>query len=98
MELTALDLTVYLTATFAAALVTGIAGFAFGVATFAMSALWLGVNGMVSTGTVLLFLLGLPALIFGSWLGLQLDSRVDEAKFRQFILVLLLVLGVALIF
>ena len=48
-----------------------------GVAIFAMSGLWLGINGAVSTNTIWFFVLGLPALLagmdiwmkpaFGSW-------------------------------
>jgi uncharacterized membrane protein YfcA len=68
------------------------------VAIFAMTALWLGVNGAVSTDTVRLFLLGLPALLAGTWLGMKLYGRLDEAAFRKVVLVLLLASGVALMF
>jgi uncharacterized membrane protein YfcA len=68
------------------------------VAIFAMSALWLGVKGAVSADTVRLFLFGLPALLAGTWLGIKLYGRLDEAAFRKVVLVLLLVSGVALIF
>ena len=68
------------------------------VAIFAMSAAWLGVKGAVSADTLRLFLFGLPALLAGTWLGIKLYSRLDEAAFRKVVLVLLLASGVALIF
>lgn len=69
-----------------------------GVSIFAMIAFWLGVKGAVSADTVRLFLFGLPALLAGTWLGIRLYGRLDEAAFRNVVLVLLLVSGVALIF
>jgi uncharacterized membrane protein YfcA len=33
--------------------------------------------------------ISLPALLAGSWLGLQLFGRLDEASFRKIVLVLL---------
>ena len=67
-----------------------------GVAIFAMSAAWIGANGPVSADTVKLFLIGLPVLLAGTWLGLRLYGRLDEAAFRKLVLVLLLLSGVAL--
>ncbi len=68
------------------------------VAVFAMSALWLGVKGAVSADIIRLFLFGLPALLAGTWLGMKLYGRLDEAAFRKVVLVLLLASGLALIF
>jgi hypothetical protein len=68
------------------------------VAIFAMSALWLGVNGAVSADTIRLFLFGLPALLAGTWFGMKLYGRLDEAAFRKVVLILLLASGVALMF
>jgi uncharacterized membrane protein YfcA len=68
------------------------------VAIFAMSAVWLGVKGAVSADTIRLFLFGLPALLAGTWLGMKLYGRLDEAAFRKVVLVLLLASGVALMF
>ncbi len=68
------------------------------VAIFAMSALWLGGAHAVTAGTLKLLALGLPMLLAGSWLGLQLYGRLDEAGFRKIVLVLLLVSGAALVF
>jgi uncharacterized membrane protein YfcA len=67
------------------------------VATFVMCAAWLGVRGALSVDILRLFLLGLPALLAGTWLGLKLYGRLDEATFRKVVLVLLLVSGATLI-
>jgi uncharacterized membrane protein YfcA len=68
-----------------------------GVAIFFGTALLLGGTGSVTTGTIELFLLGLPALLAGSWLGLRLYGKLDEVSFRKIVLALLLVSGLALI-
>jgi uncharacterized membrane protein YfcA len=68
------------------------------VLVFAMAALWLGAKGSLTLETAKLFALGLPFLFAGTWLGLELFSRIDEATFRKVVLVLLLVSGVALLF
>jgi uncharacterized membrane protein YfcA len=68
------------------------------VAIFAMSAAWLGIKGSASADTIRLFLLGLPALLAGSWLGMRLYGRLDEGTFRRVVLILLLVSGAVLIF
>jgi uncharacterized protein len=67
------------------------------VAIFAVTVLWLGGTGSVSVVTMQLFLLGLPWLLAGTWLGLHLYGRLDDARFRQAVLVLLLVSGAALL-
>jgi uncharacterized membrane protein YfcA len=67
------------------------------VATFLMSALWIGAKGAITADTVKLFLIGLPALLAGTWLGLKLFGRLNEAAFRQVVLVLLLASGAMLI-
>ena len=68
-----------------------------GVAVFAMSGLWLGISGAISTDAVWFFGIGLPALLAGTWLGLKLYGHLDEADFRKLVLVLLLVSGLALV-
>ena len=68
------------------------------VATFVMSALWIGTRGAITADTIKLFLIGLPALLAGTWLGLKLFGRLNEAAFRKIVLVLLLASGVVLIF
>jgi uncharacterized membrane protein YfcA len=62
-----------------------------------MSALWIGARGAITADTIKLFLFGLPALLAGTWLGLKLFGRLDEASFRKVVLVLLLASGVVLI-
>jgi uncharacterized protein len=42
--------------------------------------------------------MGLPFLFAGTWLGLKLFGRIDEAMFRKIVLALLFVSGAALIF
>jgi uncharacterized protein len=66
------------------------------VAIFLMSALWLGAKGEITPDTIKLFLIGLPALLAGTWLGLKLYGRLDEASFRKVVVLLLLLSGVAL--
>ena len=67
------------------------------VAIFAMSALWLGATHAVTADVLKLFVLGLPVLLVGTWLGLKLYGQLDEAGFRKVVLALLLVSGAALV-
>ncbi|HEX3115356.1 MAG TPA: sulfite exporter TauE/SafE family protein [Bradyrhizobium sp.] len=67
------------------------------VATFLMSALWIGARGAIAADTIRLFLIGLPAVLAGTWLGLKLFGRLNEAAFRKVVLVLLLASGAVLI-
>lgn len=67
------------------------------VATFLMSALWIGAGGAIAADTIKLFLIGLPAVLAGTWLGLKLFGRLNEAAFRKVVLVLLLASGAVLI-
>jgi uncharacterized membrane protein YfcA len=67
------------------------------VATFLMSALWIGARGAIAADTVKLFLIELPAVLAGTWLGLKLFGRLNEAAFRKVALVLLLASGAVLI-
>jgi uncharacterized membrane protein YfcA len=69
-----------------------------GVATFAMSGAWLGAQGSISRQIVLMFVVALPVLLAGTWLGLKLYGKLDEAQFRKIVLVLLLTSGVVLLF
>ena len=68
------------------------------VAIFLMSALWIGARGAITADTAKLFLMGLPALFAGTWIGLKLYGRLDEATFRKVVLFLLLISGVVLMF
>lgn len=67
------------------------------VAIFAMTALWLGGTGLLGRDTLRLFVIGLPAVLAGLWLGLKLYGRLDEAGFRKVVLALLLISGVVLV-
>jgi uncharacterized protein len=67
------------------------------VATFLMSALWIGAKGAITPDSIKLFLIGLPALLAGTWLGLKLFGRLNEAAFRKVVLVLLLASGIVLV-
>ncbi|MCK1637702.1 sulfite exporter TauE/SafE family protein [Bradyrhizobium sp. 157] len=66
------------------------------VVIFAMSAVWIGAKGAITQDTIKLFLIGLPALFAGTWVGLTLYGWLDEASFRKVVLVLLLVSGAVL--
>ena len=68
------------------------------VVVFAMTAFWLGAKGSITTETAKLFLIGLPFLVAGTWLGLKLFGRIDEKAFRRIVIALLLVSGAALLF
>jgi uncharacterized membrane protein YfcA len=68
------------------------------VAIFLMSALWLGARGTVTADTIKLFVMGLPFVFAGTWLGLKLFGRIDESVFRKIVLALLFVSGAVLIF
>jgi uncharacterized membrane protein YfcA len=68
-----------------------------GVAVFLMTGLWLGGTGMIGGDTLLLFLIGLPALAVGTWAGLKLFGKLDDQAFRRIILVLLLISGASLL-
>jgi uncharacterized membrane protein YfcA len=67
------------------------------VAIFAMSAIWLGARGEIDRATISMFVLGLPVLLAGTWLGLRLYGRLDEAGFRKVVLLLLMASGLALV-
>ena len=58
----------------------------------------LGAKETVTLETVKLFLIGLPFLIAGTWLGLKLFGRLNEAAFRKRVLALLFASGAALSF
>ena len=68
------------------------------VAIFAMTAIWIGAKGTITTETIRLFLFGLPVLLVGTWLGMKLYGRLDDAKFRKVVLVLLLLSGAVLVY
>ena len=61
-------------------------------ATIVAAALWLYVLDVWW-----LFVVALPVLLAGTWLGLKLYGRLDEVQFRTVVLVLLLASGVVLL-
>jgi hypothetical protein len=68
-----------------------------GVGVFLMTGLWLGGTGLVDAETLRLFVIGLPLLLAGTWAGLRLYARLDEAGFRKVVLGLLFISGVGLV-
>src|SRR5262245_15177478 len=62
-----------------------------------MIAISLSVAGAITIDTLKLYALGLPALLAGLWLGFRCYGKLDDAKFRKLVLVLLLCSGLALI-
>ena len=67
------------------------------VATFLMVIIWLGGTGTLTADMVRLFVIGLPALFAGTWLGWKLYGRLDEAAFRKVVLGLLFASGLILV-
>ena len=67
------------------------------VAIFLATLLWLGGSGEVRRDSLLLIAAGLPMVLIGTWVGLRLYGRLDEAGFRKVVLWLLLLSGAALI-
>ena len=57
----------------------------------------LGVAGAITPAFLRLYLLGLPPMLAGLWLGFRLYGKLDEAAFRKVILVLLLLAGLGLL-
>jgi uncharacterized membrane protein YfcA len=66
-------------------------------AAFVMSAISLGVAGVVTAETIKLYVYGLPLLFAGLWAGVKLYGHLDDAAFRKVILLLLLVSGLVLV-
>ena len=62
----------------------------------ATTAVSLCLAGAVTSETVNLYLLGLPVLLAGLWLGFKLYGKLDEAAFKKVILAFLLLSGFAL--
>ncbi|MEM1200845.1 MAG: sulfite exporter TauE/SafE family protein [Pseudomonadota bacterium] len=56
-----------------------------------------GVRGLVSMELLTLVVLCVPAALCGSWIGLRLYQRIDQASFTRAVLVLLIASGLGLI-
>jgi uncharacterized protein len=67
------------------------------LATILTSTVSLSVAGAVTAETTKLYLFGLPCMLIGTWVGLKLYGKLDDAKFRKIILLLLLVSGLSLV-
>jgi uncharacterized protein len=66
--------------------------------TMTMTTLTFAASGhLFNIGILKLFLLGLPALLLGLWIGVTLYGKLDDAAFRKVILVLLLISGLSLV-
>ena len=68
-----------------------------GVGVFLLTGIWLGGTGLVDAETLRLFVIGLPLLLAGTWVGLRLYTRRNEAGFRRVVLGLLLISGLGLV-
>lgn len=67
------------------------------LAAFILTAASLTVNGTITVDLIKIYLMGLPVLVAGVWLGLKLYGHLDEAAFRKVILWMLLLSGLVLI-
>jgi len=66
--------------------------------TMTMTTLTFATSGHLFNADILkLFLMGLPALLLGLWVGVKLYGRLDDAAFRKAILILLLISGLSLV-
>lgn len=68
------------------------------VGMFAMTILWLGGTAAIDSDIIRLFLIGIPVVWVGTWLGLKWYGRLSETGFRRVVLGLLLISGIALAF
>jgi uncharacterized protein len=67
------------------------------LAAIVMNVIALSIAGAMTAATMQLYLLGLPAMVAGLWVGFKLYGKLDDAAFGKVILVLLLVAGLGLI-
>jgi uncharacterized membrane protein YfcA len=67
------------------------------LAAIIVSAISLSFTGVVTAEIVKLYVLGLPALLAGLWVGFKLYGKLDDVAFRKLILVLLVCAGLSLI-
>jgi uncharacterized membrane protein YfcA len=66
------------------------------LAAIIMNVIALSIAGAMTAATMQLYVLGLPAMVAGLWVGFKLYGKLDDAAFRKVILVLLLVAGLGL--
>jgi uncharacterized membrane protein YfcA len=67
------------------------------LAAMAANLVSLSIAGAITADVLRLYLLGLPAMVAGLWIGFKLYGKLDDAAFRKVILVLLLLAGLGLI-
>jgi uncharacterized membrane protein YfcA len=67
------------------------------LAAIAANLVSLGIAGAITADAMRLYLIGLPAMLAGLWVGFKLYGKLDDAAFRKVILVLLLLAGLGLI-
>jgi uncharacterized protein len=67
------------------------------LAAIVVNAISLSFAGAVTRDIIELYVLGLPAMLAGIWIGFKLYGKLNEAAFRKLILVLLLLSGLGLI-
>lgn len=65
--------------------------------TMLMTTVTLTIAGAVTPEFIKLYLLGLPCVAVGTWAGVKLYGKLDDAAFRKIVLALLLVSGVSLV-
>jgi hypothetical protein len=65
--------------------------------TFVMSAIAFGFAGSFTLEAMKLYALALPVLVVGTWCGIRLYGKLDDATFRRVILILLLAAGLSLV-
>ena len=53
--------------------------------------------GILTSSTIASSLVCIPAVLFGTWLGLQLFAYIDDAAFRRVVLIFLIVSGASLV-
>lgn len=64
---------------------------------FILTLAWFSGAGIIPPDTGRLFLIGLPLVLLGTWLGLTLYGLLDEAGFRRLVLWLLFLSGLTLL-
>jgi uncharacterized protein len=67
------------------------------LAAMAANVVSLAVAGAITSDILQLYVIGLPAMLAGLWLGFKLYGKLDDTAFRKVILVLLLLAGLGLI-
>jgi uncharacterized protein len=67
------------------------------LAAMVANAISLGIAGAITADVIRLYLIGLPVMVAGLWVGFKLYGKLDDAAFRKIILVLLLIAGLGLL-